>query len=235
MNTIKTGDIKQALEKLADPLRATNSARFFKTGPGQYGEGDKFIGVTVPDQRKVAKKFRQAPMSEVIDLLQSPVHEHRLTALFIMVDQYRRGDEQIKKQIASLYHKNRAYVNNWDLVDSSAPYIIGDYLINHSPNVLFRLASSKSIWDRRMAVISTFAFIKENQFDLTLKIADMLLNDKEDLIHKAVGWALREVGKKDTQKLLDFLDHHANKMPRTALRYALEKLDAKSKQHYMSL
>ena len=227
-------DVRSSLQQVADPLRAKNSAWFFKTGPGQYGEGDQFIGVTVPAQRKVATAYRELPLSEALDLVRSPVHEHRLTALFILVYQYRKGDQDTKKQIASFYHKNRACVNNWDLVDSSAPYILGDYLRTHSPNVLFRLAASKSIWDRRMAILSTFAFIKVGQFDLTFKIAEMLLNDKEDLIHKAMGWALREVGKKDPQALRNFLDQHAGSMPRTALRYAMERLSPEERRLYLS-
>ena len=231
---MKAEDVRSSLQQLADPLRAKNSTWFFKTGPGQYGEGDQFIGVTVPDQRKVAAAYGELPLPAVLELLQSPIHEHRLTALFILVHQYRTGDRDIKKQLASFYHKHRAYVNNWDLVDSSAPYILGDYLKTHSPNVLFRLAAAKSIWDRRIAIISTFAFIRDGQFDLTLKIAEMLLNDKEDLIHKATGWALREVGKKDHQALLNFLDQHAGSMPRTALRYAIERLSPEERRLYLS-
>lgn len=227
-------DVRSSLQKLADPLRAKNSAWFFKTGPGQYGEGDQFIGVTVPAQRKVAAAYRELPLPDVLELLRSAIHEHRLTALFILVDQYRKGDRDTKKQIASFYHKNRGYVNNWDLVDSSAPYILGDYLKTHSANVLFRLAGSQSIWDRRIAILSTFAFIGDGQFDLTLKIAEMLLNDKEDLIHKATGWALREVGKRDHQALLIFLDQYAGTMPRTALRYAIERFSPAERRHYLS-
>lgn len=227
-------DVRSSLQDLANPSRAKNSAWFFKTGSGQYGEGDQFIGVTVPDQRKVAATYRELPLPEVIGLLQSPIHEHRLTALFILVHQYRSGDQDTKKHIAGLYHKNRRYVNNWDLVDSSAPYILGDYLRTHSPNVLFRLAASKSVWDRRTAIISTFAFIKDGKFGLTLKIAETLLNDKEDLIHKATGWALREVGKKDREALRNFLEQHAATMPRTALRYAIERFSPEERRLYMS-
>ena len=226
-------DVRSSLHQLADPLRAKKSAWFFKTEPGQYGEGDQFIGVIVPAQRKIAAAYRELPLPDVLELLRSAIHEHRLTALFILVDQYRKGDQDTKKQLASFYYKNRAYVNNWDLVDSSAPYLLGDYLKTHSSNVLFRLAASKSIWDRRIAIISTFAFIKDGQFDLTLKIADMLLSDKEDLIHKATGWALREVGKKDRQALLNFLDLHAGSMPRTALRYAIERFSPEERKLYM--
>lgn len=232
---MKADDVKMALQGLASPTRAQNSAWFFKTGPGQYGEGDEFIGVTVPDQRKIARTFRDLALPEVIKLLHSPKHEHRLTALFILVGQYRTGDKKTKQQIKDLYYKNREYVNNWDLVDSSAAYILGDYLKTYSfsPDVLSRLAGASSIWDRRMAIIATFAWIKDGRLDLTLKIAAMLLNDKQDLIHKATGWALREVGKKDPEKLLDFLNTNAGQMPRTALRYSVERLSNEDRQRYM--
>jgi len=222
---------KRALAQFGSPERAVGVARFFKTGKGEYGEGDVFIGCTVPECRLVAKEFRALPLGEVEKLMMSRVHEERAVALFILVAQFERVPD---KKIFQLYRKRMAYVNNWDLVDSSAPYILGDYLKTHSPNVLFRLAAAKSIWDRRIAIISTFAFIRDGQFDLTLKIAEMLLNDKEDLIHKATGWALREVGKKDHQALLNFLDHHAGSMPRTALRYAIERLSPEERRLYLS-
>ena len=230
---MKAAKVKQALQALVTPERAANAAWFSKTGPGQYGDGDIFLGVTVPDQRNVAKAFRSLPLDEAEELLHSPIHEHRLTALIILVDQYRRGDKMAKKQIASLYHKNRAYVNNWDLVDSSASQILGDYLRTHSPNVLLRMANSKSLWDRRIAIIATFAFIRDGRLDMTLQIAEMLLHDREDLIQKAVGWALREVGKKDDAVLCVFLDQHAATMPRTMLRYAIERLPQHQRKQYM--
>ncbi|HEV2403363.1 MAG TPA: DNA alkylation repair protein [Candidatus Saccharimonadales bacterium] len=230
---MKAEDIQQALQRLASPSKAKSSSWFFRTGPGQYGEGDQFIGVTVPEQREVAASFASISLLELMRLLQSPIHEHRLTALFILVDQYKKGDTQIKKEIVGLYHKNRAQVNNWDLVDSSAPYILGDWLLTHSPEVLYRLASSKSVWDRRIAIIATLASIKNNQFDPTLKIATLLLPDKEDLIHKATGWALREVGKKDQKTLINFLDRHAKSMPRTSLRYAIERLSTQQRLYYL--
>ncbi len=225
--------VKAALQEKASPKKAKASAWFFKTGPGQYGEGDQFIGVTVPEQHLIAKTFRDLPLPDSIQLLRSPIHEHRLTGLFILVDQYRRGDAIIKKEIASIYHKNRANINNWDLVDSSAPYILGDYLKNHSPNVLIRFASSKSLWDRRIAIISTFAWVKDGDLEPTLKIAEMLLQDRVDLIHKAVGWALREVGKKDEAALHTFLKTHLKSIPRTTLRYAIERLSPEDRQIYM--
>ena len=228
-------EVAQALAEVQDPVRAKNSAWFFKTGPGQYGEGDQFIGVTVPAQRKIARRFRELPLDDVLKLLQSPIHEHRLTALMIMTTQYRQGDKETKKQIAGLYHKNRQFVNNWDLVDSSAPYILGDYLRTHSPNVLFRLASSKSVWDRRIAVLSTFPWISAREFALPLKVIETLLGDKEDLIHKACGWALREIGKKDLTVLLGFLDAHASVMPRTELRYAIERFSPEERGRYLRI
>ncbi|HSX47307.1 MAG TPA: DNA alkylation repair protein [Patescibacteria group bacterium] len=232
---MKSEDVINELQRLSSSKRAKSSAWYFKTGIGQYGEGDQFIGVSVPEQRKVAIKFKALPLPEVVKLLHSPIHEHRLSALFILVNQYKSGDKVAKKLIASTYHKNRRFVNNWDLVDSSAPYILGDYLKTHSTNVLIRLANSKSMWDRRIAIISTFAFIKEERFDLTLNIANMLLKDKEDLIHKATGWALREVGKKDQKILKDFLNTNINKMPRTTLRYSIERLPIKDRKYYMSI
>jgi 3-methyladenine DNA glycosylase AlkD len=230
---MKADVVKQALQILSSPDRAKRSASFFKTGPGQYGEGDRFIGVTVPEQRIVAKTYKELPLNETIKLLKSPIHEHRLTSLIILVNQYRRGNELLKKEIVEFYLENRVYINNWDLVDSSAPYILGDYLRTHPDNILFTLTSSGIIWDRRIAILSTFAWIKDEQFDLTLNIATILLNDREDLIHKATGWALREVGKKDQATLVSFLDQYAAKMPRTSLRYAIERLSPEKRQYYM--
>lgn len=232
---MKADDLISDLNKLSSLERAKNSVWYFKTGAGQYGYGDKFIGVSVPEQRKIAKKYKDLSVPDIIELLHSPIHEHRLTALFILVIQYTQGDKEFKKQIASLYHKNRRFVNNWDLVDSSAPYILGDYLKTHSSNVLFRLAKSKSIWDRRIAIISTFAFIKDSKFDESLELATILLKDKEELIHKAVGWMLREVGKKNESVLIKYLDQYTNKMPRTTLRYAIERLSPEQKKYYMKL
>lgn len=226
--------IKADLRAHASPEKAKASAWFFKTGKGQYGEGDKFLGVTVPEQRAISKKYyKDISLEDTIKLLQSPWHEERLTALFILVLQYKKGEPDQKKLIASYYHKQRAWVNNWDLVDSSASYILGDYLINHSRAVLYRLAASKSVWDRRIAIISTFAFVARGELEDSIKIAELLLNDKHDLIQKAVGWVLREVGKKDKQELITFLDKHAKVMPRTMLRYSLERLSLAEKQHYM--
>ncbi len=231
---MNSSDLKSELKKHASPEKAKASAWFFKTGPGQYGEGDQFIGVTLPEQRIVAREFKDLPLSEVEKLIQSPVHEERLTALIILVSQYKKADPATKKAIASFYHKKRAYVNNWDLVDSSAPYILGDYLINRSRAVLYRLAKSKSMWDRRIAVISTFAFINKGETKDSLAICEILLNDKEDLIHKAVGWTLREVGKRVSKgELVAFLKKNYQRLPRTALRYAIEHFPPEVRAKYL--
>lgn len=237
-------DVTEALQAHASPERAKASAWFFKTGPGQYGAGDQFLGVSVPQQRKVAKQFRELPLSEIEKLLQSPIHEHRLTALFILVGQYQKAGKRqavsskqvgpTKQEIASFYHKHRQWVNSWDLVDSSAPYILGDYLLTHSPNVLFRLARSRSVWDRRIAMLAAGAFIKAGQFEVPLQVATLLVNDPHDLIQKAVGWMLREIGNCDRATELAFLDKHAATMPRTALRYAIEKFPAELRRQYLS-
>lgn len=228
-------NVKAELQKYVDPERAVHSMGFFKTGEGEYGAGDQFLGLTVPTQRKIAKQFYDLPLGEIQKLLQSPFHEHRLVALFILVAQYRKAGADTKKHIASFYHKNRRYVNNWDLVDSSAFYILGDYLMNHSRAVLQRLAKSSSIWDRRIAMVSTLTFIRAGQLEDTFAISEILLKDSHDLIHKAVGWMLRCAGDVDRAELLNFLDKHAHKMPRTALRYCLEHLTPEQKLHYMNL
>ncbi len=230
---MKAVDASKALKSLATPERAKANAWFFKTGPGQYGEGDKFLGVTVPEQRKVSKQFKDLPLVEVEKLVTSPWHEERLTGLFILVALYQKADNKTKKKIASFYHKNRKYVNNWDLVDSSASYILGDYLTNHSRAVLIRLAKSKSIWDRRIAMLSTFGWIKQGVFTDAYKVIDILIKDKHDLIQKAVGWMLREIGNKDKKSLMKFLDEHATTMPRTSLRYAIEHFSAPERSKYM--
>lgn len=227
--------IREMLEH-SSPEKAKSSAWFFKTGPGQYGEGDKFVGLSVPEQRKLAKKYKDLDLGEIKKLLTSPWHEHRLTALFILVIRYQKSDTKAKEEIASFYLKNRKFVNNWDLVDSSAPYILGDYLTNNSKTLIYEMAKSKSIWDRRIAMLTTFKWIREGDASDGLKIAEILINDKHDLIQKAVGWMLREIGKCcGRATLVAFLDKHAATMPRTSLRYSLEHFDQKSKKHYMEL
>ncbi len=226
-------NLKQALQAQANPERARVSAWFFKTGPGQYGEGDVFIGLRVPRQRKIARQFKDLALNEIKKLLDDKIHEYRLTALLILVGQFAKASEAQRKVIYDFYLKNACQVNNWDLVDSSAPYIVGVYLLDKPRAILNKLAKSNNLWERRIAILATFTFIKAGEFKDTIKIAELLLNDSHDLIHKAVGWMLREMGKKDQDVLLRFLDKHYKKMPRVMLRYAVEKLLLKKRQFYL--
>jgi 3-methyladenine DNA glycosylase AlkD len=231
-------DIKTALEKHANADDAVFLQRFFKTGKGQYGEGDEFIGVRVPATRQVCKAFKDLPLAEVQKLLDSPVHEHRLAGAIILAYKYPKVDETAKQAIYDLYLKNlrRGRINNWDIVDVTVEQVIGAHLEKHDRKVLYELAKSDDVWQKRAAIISTFAYIKKGDPATSLDIIDILLHDPHDLIQKAVGWMLREIGKRVDEKLLtDFLDKHAHNMPRTALRYALEKLAPAQKAHYMAL
>lgn len=227
-------DVEDELLKLKNPQKAQILQRFFKTGKGEYGEGDIFLGIVVPKQREVAKKYQELNLINLQKLLQSKIHEHRLTALFILILKYKKADEKLKKEIFDLYLKNSEKVNNWDLVDLSAPNIIGDYLFDKNKSILYKMAKSNCLWEKRIAVLSTYYFIKNNQFDETLKIAEILIDDKHDLMHKAVGWMLREVGKRDQLKEEEFLERNCKKMPRTMLRYALEKFSQDKRKHYLS-
>jgi 3-methyladenine DNA glycosylase AlkD len=222
---MKSTDVVRELEAVSTPARAAGASRFFKTGPGEYGEGDLILGVTVPDTRKIALKYRTMDTVEVTRLLKHPGHECRLAALLILVEQSKRGDEQVQREVLNTYLANTRYVNNWDLVDVSSRDIVGPHL-RRSPELLTTLARSKSLWERRIAIISTMAMLREREADEVLRISEMLLGDKHDLIHKAVGWALREVGRVDRQALLRFLETHYSCMPRTALRYAIEHFPA---------
>ncbi|MEA1929789.1 MAG: DNA alkylation repair protein [Patescibacteria group bacterium] len=222
------------LEKLSTPERAKASAWYFKTGKGQYGYGDIFWGITVPNERKVAKRHKDLPFAEIKKLLRHKVHECRFTGLLILVTQYKAGDKAEQKRIAKFYLTHRQQVNNWDLVDSSAPYILGPHLLDKDRSMLYRLVRSKNLWDRRIAVISTFAFIRDGDYEDSLKLAKLLLEDKHDLIHKAVGWTLREVGKKSLEAEEGFLKKHASIMPRTMLRYAIEKFPEKKRKSYLA-
>lgn len=228
-------DVQRVLKKYSTPAKAKANVWFFKTEKGEYGHGDKFIGVTVPKQRAVAKKFRDLPLHEVLKLLKSPMHEHRLIALFLLVQQYNKGDSSTRQKIVNAYLVNRKFVNNWDLVDSSASYILGDWLLTRPRSILYKLARSTTLWDRRIAMISTGAFIRAGEYDDTLKIAGLLLYDAHDLIHKATGWMLREVGNKDKTVLVRFLNKHAHHMPRTMLRYAIEKFPHSERKRYMAM
>lgn len=231
--------VEQKLFKLKRKEKRKTLSRFFKTGVGEYGEGDIFWGITVPEQRKIAKDFLYLKFIDLENLLKSPAHECRLTALLILTYQYeiaiKNKDHKIKKSIYSFYIKNIKCINNWDLVDTSAPTIVGEYLFDKDRSVLYKFAKSKSLWEKRISIISTLYFIKQKDFNDTLKISEILLSDKHDLIHKAVGWMLREVGKKDEKPLYAFLKKHIKNIPRTALRYAIEKFPIEKKKFYLSL
>lgn len=226
-------DIIQTLGELADPKQAINLRRFFKTGPGDYGEGDKFLGIKVPTQRQVAKQFLHLPFEEVVKLLSSEYHEHRMTALLILTYMYDQADVEEKADIFDLYMNHTQYINNWDLVDVTAPKIIGDFLLEKPRDILYRLCRSECLWERRISIVSTHRFIKAGQFYDTLEISQHLLHDDHDLIHKAVGWMLREVGKQHEPALLGFLDRHYLTMPRTMLRYAIERLEENRRQLFL--
>jgi 3-methyladenine DNA glycosylase AlkD len=232
--------VRRALAELARPAIAVASRRFFKTGPGEYGEGDAFMGVRVPAQRSVARRFRRLPLGEARKLLASKVHEHRLTALLILVVQYQRGDDRTRAQIVRTYRASARHVNNWDLVDSSAPYILGDWLLHSARGParreLLRLANDRSIWQRRTAMLAAGAFIRAGEADPALEVARALLDDEHDLIHKAVGWMLREVGQRvGREPLREFLRAHAGRMPRTMLRYAIEHLAPAERRRWMAV
>ena len=225
--------LKKELKELSDPKQAKILQGFFKTGKGEYGEGDIFLGVKVPIQRKVVAGFRDLSQKDIEKLLNSKIHEYRMTALLILIDQYEKANESEKKIIFNFYLKNSKSINNWDLVDISAPKIVGNYLTEKPRIVLYKFARSKNLWQRRIAIISTFTFIRNNDFDDTLKISKMFLSDEHDLIHKAVGWMLREVGKRDQGIEEEFLKRHYSKMPRVMLRYAIEKFDEKKRKFYL--
>ncbi len=233
-------DLKGELKNLADPKKAQFLQRFFKTGPGEYSEGDLFWGIKVPDQRKVAKNFKTLPLTEVAKLLEDEVHEVRLSALFVLVGLYekagKKGFEEFnKEEVKDFYLGNLKWVNNWDLVDSSAHKILGDWLLSHpaEQKMLKKLTASRVMWERRVAMIACYAFIKAGELDLPMEIAELLVDDKEDLMHKAVGWMLREVGKVDQKVLENFLEKHCRTMPRTMLRYAIEKFPADLRDYYL--
>ncbi len=229
-------NLNQELLKIANPKRAIGASRYFKTGKGEYGEGDVFIGISVPDQRKICKKYTGLDLKDLTSLLHSKEHEFRTCALYILVEKFEK--ENIKKQIFNLYLKNTKWINNWDLVDGSAGYIVGEYLDGNKDKmkILTKLAKSKSLWEKRIAMISTLAYINKGRSKETIEIAKILINDPHDLIHKAIGWMLREIGKKVGEKeLFKFLDKHAKTMPRTALRYAIERLSPQKKNYYMKL
>ncbi len=225
--------VRAHLRELADPAIARQSQRFFKTGPGEYGEGDRFLGIRVPVLRKVAKRLAGLPVQEVLKLLRSPLHEERLLALFILIDRFRRGTPEEKEAVYRLYLQHTQFINNWDLVDTSAEHIVGAFLWEHDRKPLYELAKSQDLWERRIAIMATFYFIKQNDFGDALRISGLLLNDREDLIHKAVGWMLREIGKRAIEEEESFLRRHYRQMPRTMLRYAIEKFPEEKRQRYL--
>jgi len=222
--------IEADLKKIKNFEKAKILCRFFKTGKGEYGEGDIFLGIKVPDQRIVAKKNLEASFDELQELLNNKIHECRLTALLVLVEKFKKEDEKVFK----FYVKNLKNINNWDLVDLSCPKIIGKYLFDKDRDLLYKLAMSDNLWKKRIAIVSTYYFIKENDFKDTLKISKMLLGDKHDLIHKAVGWMLREMGKRDEKILIEFLEKEYYNIPRTALRYAIERLEESKRKYFLN-
>jgi 3-methyladenine DNA glycosylase AlkD len=232
-------DLKKELSFYADFEKANILQRFFKTGKGDYGEGDIFLGIIVPNTRKVAKRFTELPLSEIKKILYSKVHEERLCALLLLVEKFNKANERDMKKIFDFYIKNAKQANNWDLVDLSAPKIVGEYLLNKDKKILYKFAKSNlpaqagNLWEKRISIISTFTFIKNKKYKDTFKIADILMNDKHDLIHKAVGWMLREVGKRSLKDEEKFLQKYSKKMPRTMLRYAIEKFTEEKRIKYL--
>ncbi len=226
-------EIRKKISEQKNSSQAMILQRFFKTGKGEYGEGDVFYGIKVPVQRKIAKQFINLALADIKSLIHSKVHEERLIAVFILVEQFQKANEGAQKTIFNFYIKNRKGINNWDLVDLSAPKIVGQYLIKKDKALLYKFALSKDLWEKRIAILSTFTFIRQHWFEDTLKIAMILLNDKHDLIHKAVGWMLREIGNRDLMLEEDFLKKHYKNMPRTMLRYAIEKFPEKKRKSYL--
>ncbi|MCK9344497.1 MAG: DNA alkylation repair protein [Candidatus Pacebacteria bacterium] len=232
---LAANNVEKSLKKLGTKRKAESSAWFFKTGVGQYGYGDVFIGVTVPEQRKIAKEFFELPLAEITKLLESKYHECRLTALLILVGQFKKADERGREKLVKFYLKHTKHINNWDLVDLSASYILGEYLFDKDRAVLYKLVKSKNIWERRIAIIATHAFIRKGSCADTFNLAEILLADTHDLIHKAVGWMLREVGKRVSRPaLVEFLEAHTHKMPRTTLRYAIEHFSEIDRKKFLA-
>lgn len=229
-------NLKKDLSFYKNPLKAKILTRFFKTGKGEYGEGDKFLGIIVPDSRKIAKKYSDISFALVGDLIKSEFHEERLVAVLILVEKYKKSNEKERKEVCKFYLAHTKNINNWDLVDLSAPKILGDFLINKDRKLLIKLAKSKNLWERRIAIVSTFAFIYKKESEWTFEIMKILMKDEHDLIHKACGWMLREVGKRTSEVELEkFLLENIKKMPRTMLRYAIERLPEIKRKYYLNL
>lgn len=225
--------VQQALRDIADPKRAEQTQTFFKTGPGEYSEGDRFLGIRVPHQRSIAKQYRDLALPEVGKLLRSGYHEDRFTALLILELQFKKAPGMNRQPIIDLYFENLSRINNWDLVDLSAPSIVGPWFEDRSREPLYELADSDDLWERRISIVSTFHFIRQGELEPTLMLSDRLMNDSHDLIHKAVGWMLREVGKQETDVLTGYLNKRYDKMPRTMLRYAIERFPEELRQDYL--
>ncbi len=228
--------LEKELQQLANPQHAQTLSRFFKTGPGQYGEGDIFLGIKTPVLRQLVKKYKDLSLSDLTQLLKSKIHEHRAVALSILTTRFAKADDNLRQQIYQFYLANTQYINNWDLVDISAPKIVGSYLLDKEKErkILYSLAKSQDLWQKRIAMLSTYTFIKKSQFTDALAIAQILVNDQHDLIHKAVGWMLRELGKIDQNVEEQFLNQYAATMPRTMLRYAIEKFNDNKRKHYLN-
>ena len=221
------------LQEFADEKQAKNLQRFFKTEKGQYGEGDIFIGLKVPYTRRISKKYVNLNLPNIQKLLDSKIHEHRLAGLFILIDKFKKSDEENKGNIFNFYLKNTKNINNWDLVDLSAPNIVGNFLIDKDKGILYKLAESKYLWEKRISILACFSFIRKEEFNDALRISEILLKDEHDLIHKAVGWMLKEIGKKDEKVLEDFLKKHYFEIPRTALRYSIEKFEESKRKKFL--
>lgn len=226
-------EIRRVIFKQKNPAQALILQRFFITGKGEYGEGDVFYGIKVPVQRTIAMHFKELALDDLKVLLTSKVHEERLIAVFILIEHFKKADDKKRKIIFDFYLKNRKGINNWDLVDLSAPKIVGEYLIDNERELLYKFAHSKNLWEKRISIISTQAFIKQHWFEDTLIISEILLHDKHDLIHKAVGWMLREIGNRDIATEEEFLKQHYKTMPRTMLRYAIEKFPEIKRKAYL--
>jgi 3-methyladenine DNA glycosylase AlkD len=225
--------LRNEIKSVSNPDKAKFLQRFFKTGKGEYAEGDVFLGIVVPVQRQIAKKYNELSFDDLEKLIKSKYHEERLIALLVLVERLKKADETEKEKIVKFYLNNRKGINNWDLVDLSAPKILGEYLFDRDRKILFKFAKSKNLWEKRIAVLSTYTFIKKNDFEDALKIYEILVDDKHDLIHKAVGWMLREIGKIDLKTEEEFLNKYYKIMPRTMLRYAIEKFPKKKRKAYL--
>ncbi len=226
--------VRAAMDEVAEPQRVAELSRFFKSGPGEYAEGDRFIGIRVPALRQLARSFQGLSHERCLSLLRSPIHEERLLALLIWVGRFPRADDKEQRRINEAYLANTTHINNWDLVDVSAEHIVGTWLRGRSKRPLEKLARSESLWERRIAIIATFTYIKDGELEATERIAELLLDDEHDLIHKAVGWMLRELGKRDGGRERDFLRRHYPRLARTTLRYAIEKFPEAERRRWLA-